>query len=266
MPEPTVIDTLPEEIRTALPAEMLTDANITKYKTLPDLLNGHVNLSKMISAKGVIVPKDDDASEVWDKFYNTLGRPEKADGYKLSELKDLHPNIKPSDMSKKAFLDFAHKNGMTAKQVDETNKWYLTQVDQMMKAQDKAWNDKVTALETKLKTDWGADYEKKKTLAATLVAKAGGQDVIDGMGDAINNPAVLRFLADVGAHFAEDDFKNLGITPKVAQGGNDALAKIKAIQADIKHAYWNEKDPKHDEAVQEYTKLYQEAYPEGSTI
>ena len=261
MPDPTVIDTLPEEVRSTLPAEIVSDPSITKYKSIPDLLVGHQNLSKMISAKGVIMPKEDASPEEFDKFFNTLGRPEKADGYKLSELKDLHPGIKVTPESKKAFLDFAHKSGLTNKQVDTLNQWYLGSVDGMLKAQDKAWNDKVSALETNLKNKWGADYEKNRQIAQSLVEKVGGKDVISGFGEAINNPMVLEFLANVGKHFAEDDFKALGINDAM-KGSPDALAKIKAMQADMKGPLWNEKDPGHDAAVAEYQKLYQQAYPD----
>jgi hypothetical protein len=261
MPEPTVIDTLPEEIRTTLSPEIVADQNITKYKNIPDLLNGHINLSKMISAKGVIVPKDDAKPEEWDKFYNTLGRPEKADGYKLSEMKELHPSIKVTPESTKAFFDLAHKAGFTAKQADMINQWYLGSVSQQLKAQDQAWNDKVVAAETALKTKWGQDYEKNVTLAKTLVAKAGGQAVIDGLGEAVNNPAVLEFLAKIGGHFAEDDFKSLGVTQQAAAPNADAIKKIEEIKGNKEHAYWNANDPKHNDAVEEVRKLYEIAYP-----
>jgi hypothetical protein len=261
MPEPTIIDTLSEEIKAELSPELLTDQNITKYKTIPDLLKGHTELAKMVSAKGVIIPKDGAPAEEWDKFYNALGRPEKADGYKLTEIKGLHPAIKITPESTKVFLDFAHKNGFTNKQSDTLNAWYLNIVSQMLTKQDEDWNARVLAAETALKTKWGTDYDKNLTITKEFVNKKGGQALIDALAEKINDPVVLEFLFNEGVKYAEDEVKRLG----TGGGGgeeSEALKKIKAIQEDKAHPYWNINDPKHSEAIEEVTKLYKQAYPE----
>ena len=195
MPEPSVIDTLPEDVRTGLDPAIVADPNITKYKTVPELLKGHTELSKMISAKGVIIPKDSDPPESWNTVYNALGRPEKPDGYKISEIKDLHPRIKVTPESMKEFTEFSFGAGFTNKQVDLLNQWYLKKVDGMLKAEDENWNKQVEAGQAALKQKWGVNYEKNMTLTRELVNKRGGQALVDALGDKINNPVVMEFLA-----------------------------------------------------------------------
>ncbi len=261
MPEPetTVIDSLPEEIRGTLAPEMLTDPNIIKYKTIPDLLNGHVNLAKMISAKGVIIPKEGAALEEFDRFYNSLGRPEKIEGYKFTPVEKLHEKIKITPESEGWFRGLAHKAGLTQAQADIINKEYLGNISAMLSAQDKKWNEDVAAAELKLKNEWGVDYDKKIALAKAVMAKNGGAEVIAGLGDAQKNPAVIKFLANLGSKLSEDD---VTIPAGGASPANtDALSKIKAIKENLEHPYWKEKDPKHFEACEEVAKLYEEAYP-----
>ena len=256
------IDTLPEEIKSTVPEEFASDPNVTKYATFPDFIKGHTELAKMISAKGVIIPKDTDPPESWNTVYNALGRPEKPEGYKLTELKDLHPKIKVTPESMKAFTDFAYKNGLTNKQVDGLNQWYLGLISQSLKAEDDAWNKQVETGTAALRQEWGADFDKNVTVIKELVAKRGGQALVDALGDKINNPVVMKFLAQEASKYTEDDFKKMG-AGAARPGDNDALKQIEAIKANKEHAYWNEKDSKHDEAVAEMKKLYEQAYPEG---
>ena len=104
--------------------------------------------------KGIILPKDTDAPEAWNPVYTALGRPEKPEGYKFTEIKDLHPGIKVTPESMKEFTDFSFAEGLTNKQVDKINQWYLGKVNGMLKAQDEAWNKQVEAGQAALRQKW----------------------------------------------------------------------------------------------------------------
>jgi len=258
--ETSFIDALPEEVKTQFSAEDIADPNLTKYKTLPDFIKGHKSAVSMIAAKGVILPKDETDTEGWDKVFNTLGRPDKPEGYKFTEIKGLHPEITVTPESLKAFTDFAHKNGFTNKQVDVLNQWYMGNVNQMLLARDKAFNEDKEKGTIALKNEWKGDYDKNLAVAKTLVEKAGGKELIDAFGDLGNKPAVLKFLANLGSKFSEDTIKNIGLTPK---GTGKAQEQIDAIKSDKKHPYWNQQDPNHDEAVLAVAKLYEKAEVEA---
>jgi hypothetical protein len=246
------IESLPEEIR--------NDPNISKYKTPEEFAKGHLNVVKLVGAKGVIIPKDDAPPEEKEKFYQTLGKPVKAEEYKLSDVA-LHPNIKAqyNDNTVKVFKDMAHQANLTQAQADFLHRWYFENASkaEVMKAQttEKAIKDGETAL----RTEWGADYNKKLSNVQTVVKKFGGQEVIDALGDIGSNPKVVKFIAKLSEHFSEDDITQMGDkgTPTEV---NTAKEKIKAILADKTHPYW-----KGDQAaIKEVTELYKVAYPDGA--
>jgi hypothetical protein len=248
------------EIRESLTPDIVADPNVTKYKTIPELLIGHINLAKMISAKGVIIPKEGAPQEEVDKYLNALGRPEKADGYKFTPVEKLHASIKITPESEEWFRGVAHKAGLTQEQADIINKEYLGSISTMLAAKDKEWNDDASAADLVLKNEWGTtNYDKNFALAKKFI-KSGGEQFLKDLGEAQNKPSVIKFFAKKGMELSEDDIHiPAGGTPPA---NTDAVAKIKAIHTDRTHPYWNEKDPKHFEAVEEMVKLYESAYPE----
>ncbi len=264
--EPNVIDSFPEEIRTGLAPELVADPNITKYKDIPSLLKGHTELAKMISAKGIILPKDTDAPEAWNPVYTALGRPEKPEGYKFTEIKDLHPGIKVTPESMKEFTDFSFAEGLTNKQVDKINQWYLGKVNGMLKAQDDAWNKQVEAGQAALRQKWGADFEKNTAIVKELVTKRGGQALVDALGDKINNPLVMEFLATEGSKYSEDDFKRIGATAGNVSAETELKKFIDATNTPGTEEYKAIMDihnPKRDELLQKRKEAYEKLYPEA---
>lgn len=239
------IDTLPAETQTAIAEEDRKDPAVTKYKTVPELVKGYRNAQELLGKKGVILPTEKSTPEEVNAFQVALGRPEKAEGYKLSELKDLHPGIKSTPENQKKFFDAAHKLGLTNKQVDELNRWFLSDTSAAIMAQEKVLKEGNEKASAALRTEWGADYDKNFANAKAFVMKAGGQEALDSFGDLGSNPAVLKVLAKAGKAFAEDDFKGLG----GSAGASDVQKQIDAVNADLKHPYWDDAHTDHSKWV-----------------
>lgn len=248
---------------TAIPETYKDNPNVAKYKNVGELIKGHENVVKLIGAKGVIVPKEDAAPEEKEKFYNSLGRPEKPEGYKLSPV-EMHPKIKEAytPEAEGVFKAEMHKLGLTQAQTDALHKWYFENASKGEAARDAATDKALKDGEAALRQKWGAEYEGKILNAKRVVAKFGGKDALDALGDLGSNPAIVKMMADIAANFSEDQIKGFG--DKKSEGAQSAKEKIKAIFADPKHPYFNDGDPRHHESVTEVTKLYQEAYNDAN--
>ena len=303
MPEPTLIESLPEEIKSTLAPELLTDPdvisfknlgevfsaakaskipakpwfdnlspelkadpNVAKYKTAEDLVKGHLESVKLIGSKGVIVPKPDAPQAEIDKFYNTLGRPEKPEGYKFTPIENLPESLKTNPQVETIIKGLFHKAGLTSQQADLIQAEYTKMTAAVVMKQQEAYIQAQKTAETELRNEWAQNYDKNIQLAKRLVLSIGGQEVLDAFGEAGNNPKVLKFLAKVGQSFAEDSIERLGVSglqTNAAEAKNQ-ISKINnmAVEERKNHPYWNESHRDHDKAVKEMQELYKIAYAE----
>ena len=251
---------------TPIPEVYKDNPSISKYKTVGDVFKGFAESQKLIGAKGIILPKDTDAPEAWNPVYTALGRPEKPEGYKFTEIKDLHPGIKITPESMKEFTDFSFAEGLTNKQVDKINQWYLGKVNGMLKAQDDAWNKQVETGTAALKQKWGNDFDKNINIIKTLVAKRGGDALINALGDKLNNPVVMEFLATEGARYTEDDFKSMGTTAPAVGEAAELKKFIDATNTPGTEEYkimMDANNPNRDALLEKRKAAYEKLYPEA---
>lgn len=245
-----------------IPETYKDNPNVSKYKSVGELIKGHENAVKLVGAKGVIVPKDDAPQEEKDKFLNTLGRPENPEGYKLSPV-ELHPKIKAAYTPEVegVFKSEMHKIGLTQAQADALHKWYFEAASKGEVAKEEATNKSIKDGEVSLRKQWGAEYDSRIANARKVVAKFGGQAAIDALGDIGSHPAVVKMMGEIATHFSEDAIKSFG--DKQPEGAQGAKEKIKSMRSDPKHPLNLENHPDHNNAVKELTELYKEAYPDA---
>src|ERR1700687_5594063 len=152
MPEVAEPPVVPEWMQT-FPEELQKDPVVAAFKEPVELAKAYREAKQPISKKGVSVPDSQKSTpEEWQKFYNDLGRPEKPEGYKLSEVKDLHPSVKITPESKSACLSAAHQAVLRPEQVDGLNKWYLGTITAALKQQDAANADFLKQRQTELRS------------------------------------------------------------------------------------------------------------------
>lgn len=128
-------------------------------KGLSELYASYATLKA--SSVGALKRPDKDASkEVWDQFYNGLGRPESAEGYTLEKPK-IPSGMRYDDAQEKWFRGLAHNLGLTQEQArtffDEYNKAQVAGVQKAIEAK------KASAAEAlgKLKAEWGDSFPDK---------------------------------------------------------------------------------------------------------
>lgn len=255
----------PEWVAT-LPEPMRTDPLVTKYKTPEEFQAGIKNMAELVGRKGVILPKADAKPEEVGAFWTALGRPEKPDGYKFTDVKDLHASIKITPESQAMFAQIAHKANLTPAQADAVNSLYLTMASAMVADQEKTRAEAVKNQDAALRAKWQGNYDANLAKVRDVITKAGGPEAIKAFGDLGNNPAVLEVLGKIAGAFSEDSLKLLGGGGGSNRSEGGAQKQIDEINAADKktHPFWNENDPKHGEWVAKVRNLYVEADKEAT--
>ena len=225
-----------------------------------DVLGGYQNLEKLLGAdkagRGVILPKDDATPEEMSAFYNKLGRPENADGYKLPIPEGQSPEFA------KTAAGWFHEMGLSAKQAEGlTGKWNEFQA-QAAEAAEAQYAQQSTLDEQELRREWGKDFDAHAELARRARREAG---LTDEEGRALERALGLKKAANVfaklGKQYAESPMKGGEGSTGAGKFGNtpaDAKARIAALKADTG---WTEKYLNGDvTARQEFERLHAIAF------
>jgi hypothetical protein len=136
--------------------------------------------AESLLGKSVQVPDANAPAEDWNKFYGRLGRPEKADGYEF-KLPDGVPTNMPYDAEfAKDYKSWAFEQGLSPKQAASVHDHFVGRAAQAFKAQQEAFETKVTSATDALEKAWGAkDGEKFKagveSATRALKGLAGGK-------------------------------------------------------------------------------------------
>lgn len=261
--------TTPKPFAEMLPKDIAGEAVFKDLKDLDGLARSYHGQAKLLG-----VPKDqllrlptDDKPESWDPIYNRLGRPEKADAYKLT----LPKGVKMNDESAKPIFEAAHKLGVSQKQLDGLYGALAAQgTAQQAAAKAKMVGDIATGVAA-LKTEWGAATDQKIAGGMTALKHYSEQLKLgDGLVTELertglgNSPALAKLLDHLHSNLKEDG-KLVG-----RGGGDDALhsptearQNIAALQQDkeFMKAYQDRRHIGHKAAVEKMQAFYALAYP-----
>lgn len=216
-------------------------------------------LKKLESVPGVTRLPDPNDAEATKSFLSKIGRPETADGYRLSipDGTQVDPNLVNE------FKKQAHEMGLSNKQADALVQWNI-QLDNQRRQVFEAQTSK--AIEH-MKQEWGNEYENRHAAVKAMVGHFGSkypeaaQELV--YGPAGNNPIVLNALAELAKVYKENGVINGdhvagGLTPE------EARLRIAEINSNINHpanplfaGKITEKD--REAAISEYTKLFKAA-------
>jgi hypothetical protein len=280
MPDPI---TLPEWVETTFPEDIRKDPelsplfnpddkgnppDIAKFKSPVELLKSYKSGLELIGRKGVLIPTEKSTPEEVAAFNKALGWPDKPDGYKFSELKDMHPALKITPESQKAFAEAMHKEGVPTKYADIFNRFSAQYLSGIIAQSEKASKESSEKAAAELKAAWGDKFDANLKAASSLVEKVGGKDALSAFGDLGNNPKVLMFLAKLGTVISEDSISKMTTGGGSQVPENEAAQKeIQAIIEDAKgsrqHPMNNEKHPDHRKWAGvdgEWTRLNKKAY------
>lgn len=228
-------------------------AAIDSYRNLEKLLGGP-------KEKLFRIPDKEDAPE-WGDIYNRLGRPEKADDYKL----DL-----PNQGGDEAFAGWARKNfhelGLTRKQAEGLASRWNEYATGLTTQQQSLQSQEAQIQELNLKKEWGGAFDQNMAIAKRAVNGLGiDAKTIDALEGAMGFAGVMKFFQNLGAKLGEDSFVSAGsgsgssfsgaMTPLAAQ------QKIKDLRSDSD--FVKRYTSGDVQAKAEMERLHRFAYPEA---
>lgn len=163
------------------------------------VVESYRNLEKMVGQKGQPIPADDDA-EGWNKFYNSLGRPEKPEDYKFDLPQEYNPDLV------NFFSQAAHKVGLSKKQADAFLEGYLDFEHAYREEVVKRNDVSVAAAQSDLRQEWGEKYAANINLAARAVKAIGlEQDAQLALENSMGQAAFARVFQKIGQAICSED-------------------------------------------------------------
>lgn len=225
------------------------DPSATKFKTPNDLFKSYKNLEKLVGGNKVVLPGEKATPEEWNAFYERLGRPKDAAGYKFDSL----PEELRHESNEKVFAEVFHKAGLTPKQAEViTEAWKELTQNELSRMSEQSQGQAKQA-ETVLRKEWGMAYNQNLQLATKALKAFGDQEAVDALQAVGNHPAVLKLFANIGKKLAEDGM--VGRPAGDMLSPEEADAKIRELQAHP--GYLDGSHPEHKVIVKKLESLFQ---------
>ena len=252
----------PSDWLSSLSEESKGYIQVKGFKDPAAVVESYINLEKLhgVPAENLLkLPTKDDDVEGWNQVHTRLGRPAKAEDYKIPAPAQGQTDENFSNWAKNAF----HQAGLSTKQAEKL----ATQFNEFA-ATSQAQQQQVSAqagktAEAELKREWGGAYEQNMRLIDKAAVQLGMKDEhLAALRQAMGPAAAVKFVHNLAVSLGgEDKFVggahggfNGALTPGAAQ------SKIKALKSDKEFTmrYING-DVK---ALEEMELLHKFAYPE----
>ena len=247
--------------RTGLPEDIRENPHLTRYGSQEEAARGIIEAQNFISTTRPTVPKEDAPAEEWDKFFNSLGRPEKPEGYEITKPENLPKDFPYSEELDKQWQTWAHKAGLTTKQFKAIRDEYLTanvaDFNRVLVDQGQREEQVVAALEKK----WGGRYKEELALSRkTAQSLIETDEDWNSLSFALDNDERLVSLFNrIGHHFSEDTLRGL------ATGGTRTSFKkqAQAKQAELLNIDKRKEAQRYKETRAEAEELFKKAEAAG---
>ena len=212
-------DKIDESIRNEKSLEGFTNIN--------QILKSYVATKKMVGSDTIKLPGKNSTPAEVEAFYNSLGRPEKPDGYKLDYPQDMPVEENPNLRS--AWLAEAHKLGYTSSQAAGAYTFYNNMVREGLALQEQQQETEVKEAENVLRQKWGQAYDERIHLANKMITDNVDGDIKEHLLAKIgNDPIVADFLANIAKNFTENNAASGAASTKMtpAEANSEMLVKI----------------------------------------
>lgn len=256
-PAPTWRDTLPDDLK--------ADVGLEKFDKVPEnerlatIARSYVNAQKMIGGDKLPKPKGADDTEALNEIYTALGRPAKADDYKLTRPADLPEGLTIDEDGEKFLKDFAHANGWNQKQLDNAYKAFFEREGKRL--QEGARISKMSYDDCSRALQATGNAPAIMNAAGATVRNYGTPEVVNKLKSAglDNDPVMVQFFARIGEDL---------IGHSVLKGkGGETMATAANIDQQIElhrtqynDALYNAAHPNHKAATDKLSQLYEQRH------
>jgi hypothetical protein len=212
-----------------LPTDLKDNQAFTSYQTIGDLAKSHLELGEKVkefdglkTQLGNSIPKlsENPTPEERDKFYNSLGRPEKPDGYEFVGEDKAAPEWT------KAYKDAMYKMGVPKVMARELSEFNNTMINKMVEQHNARILEENAKAAATLKTELGDKYDASVVLVSRLWKQWGNTEVDFDKAFATetsaNRVTMMRFLLNVAAKTGEDaSLRGTGQRSEAPKSGYD---------------------------------------------
>lgn len=228
----------------------------------------HRALESLVGRQRLAVPNGPEDQAAYDALYKALGRPDKADDYKLKEGSKLKPDeVKP-------FLPILHKHGASPKLVEELLDAYEGRGTALITAREQQLIARENAEKEELATAWGTKHDANMDIAARAFRALGmDEETTSQIEEAIGYRKTMELFHKIGAGMSEASFHQDG-KPGSHTGKGESLPELQAALStkladkDFRLRY-NNHDPRvrakaieEVEDIQKKIAAHQEANPQ----
>ena len=241
------------DFKSLIPDEYKEDKALANFQDMNQFVKSYLHAQKMVGLDKIPVPNKYATDEDWKEVYKRLGAPETPDQYKYKFAKDQ----KVDEASLKAFNEVAQKNGLLPKQAENIVKFYNELSQQAVSQEASKIDSARLESETVLKTEYGAEYNKRLDQAKRLASQTLGEDFLnktvlkDGsrLGD---NVSLIKAFSTLADKLSEDEIVKGEATDYMSR--KELQKQIDELEAPDS-AFWKKTHPNHERAVQEVFKL-----------
>ena len=241
------------DFKSLIPDEYKEDKALANFQDMNQFVKSYLHAQKMVGLDKIPVPNKYATDEDWQEVYKRLGAPEKPDQYKYKFAKDQ----KVDENTLKAFNEVAQRNGLLPKQAENIVKFY-NELNQQAVSQEASKVDAARLeSETVLKTEYGAEYNKRLDQAKRLASQTLGADFLNNtilkngskLGD---NVSLIKAFSNLADKLSEDE---------IVKGEGTDYMSAKELQKQIDELqqpgspYWIKTHPNHKRNVDEVFKL-----------
>jgi hypothetical protein len=229
-----------------LPEDIRKDPIISRYKNINESSKALIEANKIISG----IKK----------------APETPEGYKFSELQNLHKGLTNIDETKKGLALMFHKVGLDNEKGDALQQMILTALSTGLGKNDENRAAKSKEVETKLRGEWGVNYDKNFGNVKNVLERIGLGDLVT---DLAQNPQRIAGFHKLTSLLSEDSIANLGAEGSGSGGepktNAEGLAALKTFNEEVtakgrSHPLLDDKNPEHKKTVEKYNKLMNIVY------
>ena len=240
------LDSLSEDLRSSPSVQKFTDVN--------GMAKSYINLEQMVGADKVAKPGKSWTDDQYNEFYNSIGRPESADGYDF-DLEGI-ANPEAADALRQAMWEA----GLQPRQANRLAEFVSQSEQASMAEADSRIEAAVFEAEQSLRSEFGQAFEQRVGLAQnaarTLLGKEGMQmfetvRLSDGrkLGDL---PEVVKMFSHLAEQIGEDNL--VGEPTEMIMTPEEASRQI-AEMTRRDGPYFDRMHPEHDTYVAEVLRL-----------
>jgi hypothetical protein len=238
-----------------IPEDIRQHPSLSPIKDVENLARSYVNAQRLIGADKVPMPVNP-TDEDLDRIYDRLGRPKSPDKYGISPDGNIITEERATE-----YADIAHRLRLTPDQAQGVLDYYRSVAENDLTSMTNANAQALEQSAAELQAEWGDNYDAKIQSAQKVVDQFEAGSIMEmQLADGTklgNHPEVIRAFAKI-ADFRQtvtsedtvsESTSSMGMS--VQQAGNE----IQAIMGDRSHAYWDKKNPQHQQAVDRMAQL-----------